>query len=89
MPRKQGKSLVASTIGVYMLGLDCEQGAEIYCGATTERQANEVFKPAKRMVQLTEALREDIGIFPYASALTIDSDGSTFQRIVGTPGDGQ
>jgi len=89
MPRKQGKSLVASTIGVYMLGLDGEQGAEIYCGATTERQANEVFKPAKRMVQLTEALREDIGIFPYASALTIDSDGSTFQRIVGTPGDGQ
>lgn len=89
MPRKQGKSLVAAGIGVYMLGLDGENGAEVYCGATTERQANEVFKPAKRMVQLTDSLRDDIGIYPYASALTIDSDGSTFQRIVGTPGDGQ
>lgn len=89
MPRKQGKSLVAAGIGVYMLGFDGENGAEVYCGATTERQASEVFKPARRMVQLTEALREDIGIYPYASALTIDSDSSTFQRIVGTPGDGQ
>ena len=89
LPRKQGKSIVAAGIGLYMLGFDGENGAEVYCGATTEKQAKEVFTPAQRMVKLTSDLVEEVGIQPFANALSIDSDGSTFQRIVGDPGDGQ
>src|SRR5574343_46727 len=51
VPRKNGKSILAAAIGVYMLTADNEFGAEVYCGATTEKQAWEVFRPAKWMIE--------------------------------------
>ena len=36
---------------------DGEPGAEIYCGATTKKQAEEVFKPARQMMMRNKALR--------------------------------
>ncbi|PNQ53671.1 terminase, partial [Vibrio agarivorans] len=46
VPRKNGKSVLAAAIGLYMMSEDEEPGAEIYCGATSEKQAWEVFRPA-------------------------------------------
>jgi len=88
IPRKNGKSLLAALIGIYMLVLDGEHGAEIYSGATTERQAFEVFRPAKLICERTFDLCEEFGINTRAKQLICQHDGSKFEPMVGNPGDG-
>jgi len=88
VPRKQGKSILAAAVGLYMLGFDGETGAEVYCGATSEKQAWEVFKPARMMVKKTPELEENLSIEPLARSLVIAQDGSKFEPIIGDPGDG-
>lgn len=88
IPRKNGKSLLAAGIGLYMLLADGEFGAEVYSGATTEKQAWEVFKPAKLMLERNEALRERLGASVWAKALVVEKNGSKFEPIIGNPGDG-
>lgn len=89
VPRKNGKSAIAAGVGLYMLCADGEFGAEVYSGATNERQAWEVLKPAKLMAERTPALLKRYGIEPLAKSLVILSEGSKFETIVGDPGDGQ
>lgn len=88
IPRKNGKSLLAAGIGLYMLLADGEFGAEVYSGATTEKQAWEVFKPAKLMLDRSEKLRERLGAEVWSKALIKPADGSKFEPIIGDPGDG-
>lgn len=88
VPRKNGKSALAAAIGLYMLAADEEHGAEVYSGATSEKQAWEVFRPARLMAQRNEALREHYGIEVNASNIHILADGSRFEPVVGKPGDG-
>ena len=87
-PRKNAKSTWASGIGLYMLGADGEHGAEVYAGATNEKQAWEVFGPARLMAQKTPALQSALGIDVNASNLHILANGSKFEPMVGKPGDG-
>ena len=89
VPRKNGKSAEAATTGIYMLSMDHEYGAEVYSGATTEKQAWEVFRPAKLMIQKTPALMDAKGIEVNASNINIQESGSRFEPIIGNPGDGQ
>lgn len=89
VPRKNGKSVLAAGVGLYMLVLDGEFGAEVYCGATTERQAWEVFKPARQMVRRTPELIEAFGIQVAAKNLSVVDDESKFEPLIGDPGDGQ
>ena len=86
--RKNGKSIIAGAIGLFMLALDHEYGSEVYCGATTEKQANEVFTPAKRMMARSPELAKFLGVETYASSITIPEDNSTFQKVIGNPPDG-
>lgn len=88
VPRKSGKSLIAAAVGIYMLAFDRETGAEVYCGATSEKQAWEVFKPARMMILKTPELEQEIGIEPLARSLVISDDGAKFEPIIGDPGDG-
>ena len=88
VPRKNGKSLLAAAVGLYMFAADGEYGAEVYSGATTEKQAWEVFRPARLMAQKQDALREHFNIAVNAKALSISDDGSRFEPIIGDPGDG-
>lgn len=88
IPRKNGKSIIAAAIGLYMFCMDDEHGAEVYSGATTEKQAWEVFRPAKLMAEQTEDLREWAGIEVWAKSMTVESDGSRFEPVIGKPGDG-
>lgn len=89
VPRKNGKSAIAAGIGLYMLCADGEFGAEVYSGATNEKQAWEVFRPAKLMAERTPALLKRFGIDVTAKAIAKLADGSKFETIVGDPGDGQ
>lgn len=88
IPRKNGKSVIAAVIGNYMFCADGEYGAEVYCGATTEKQAWEVFRPAKLMLEKTPALTKAAGIEIMAKNISIPSDGSRFEPLIGNPGDG-
>ncbi|OOS03259.1 Phage terminase-like protein, large subunit, contains N-terminal HTH domain [Moraxella cuniculi DSM 21768] len=86
--RKNGKSAIAAGVGNYMFCADGEFGAEVYSGATTEKQAWEVFRPAKIMVERTLQLKDYFGIEVNASNMARPADGSRFEPIIGKPGDG-
>jgi phage terminase large subunit-like protein len=88
VPRKNGKSMFVGGLGLGHLVLDNEYGAEIYCGATTEKQAWEVFRPAKQMCERTPELVEWAGIEINAKVLNILRNGSRFEPVIGNPGDG-
>lgn len=88
IPRKNAKSTWAAAGGVYMLCADGEYGAEVYSGATTEKQAWEVFRPAWRMVRRTPELESIFGVQWAAKSLYIEEDGSRFEPLIGDPGDG-
>lgn len=92
-PRKNGKSFDAATAGLYMLAADGESGAEIYSGASTEKQALEVFRPAWLMAHKSEDFREHYGISlsgtpKNPTSIYQLSDMSRFEPVVGNPGDG-
>lgn len=86
--RKNGKSFLAAAIGLFMLLADGEHGAEVYSGATTEKQAYEVFRPAKQMLRRFKELRELAGADIMAHSISVPADGSRFEALVGDPGDG-
>jgi phage terminase large subunit-like protein len=86
--RKNAKSMLAAAIGLFMLAVGGEAGAEVYSGATTETQALEIFKPAKLMIQKTPALVSHYGVEAFASNISIADDGGKFEPIIGNPGDG-
>ncbi len=88
VPRKNGKSIIGGGLGNYMLVADNEYGAEVYSGATTEKQAWEVFRPAKLMVERTPDLKEYYGVEVNASNMYVAHDGSRFEPVIGKPGDG-
>lgn len=88
VPRKNGKSIVSAGVGLYMLCADGEHGAEIYSGARTEKQAWEVFRPAKLMAERRPDLLQHYGVEVNASNIHIIGNGSRFEPLIGKPGDG-
>ena len=58
--KKNGKSLLASGIGLYLQVADSEPGAEIYAVANTREQAKIIWTEAKRMVRKSPVLRKRI-----------------------------
>lgn len=88
VPRKNGKSAWAAAVGLYMLCADGEYGAEIYSGATSEKQAWEVFKPARLMANKRPQLCRHYGVTVNASNIHIMVNGSKFEPLIGNPGDG-
>jgi phage terminase large subunit-like protein len=58
--KKNGKSLIASLVGNYMLSADGEAGPEVYSVATKKDQAKKIWLPAKQMVLQSPILRKRI-----------------------------
>ena len=88
VPRKNGKSDWAARVGLYMLAADGEYGAEVYSGATTEKQAWEVFRPALLMAKATPTFLEHYGVQPFKQSIAISGTASRFEPLIGKPGDG-
>jgi len=93
IPRKNGKSAESATDGLFMGFVDGEPGAEVYAGATTEKQAMMVFEPAWSMVKLNPDLAEYFNLTLSGTPKNPTSiynieDMSKFEPIVGKPGDG-
>lgn len=92
-PRKNSKSTKLAARGLYMLSADGETGAEIYSGATTEKQALEVYRPAWQMMRKLPRLQQMTGVEMAGNAnnpgpMYIPRDMSRFETIIGKPGDG-
>lgn len=93
LPRKNGKSFIAAVIGLYMMSADGEHGAEVYSGATSEKQAMEVFRPAWAMVEKNKPLATAMelglsGTPRNPGTIYREVDGSRFEAVVHKPGDG-
>ena len=88
VPRKNAKSTATAGLGLYMFAADGEAGAEVYSGAGSEKQAWEVFGPARLMAKGTPELRDHFGIEVGAKNLHIMGNASKFEPIIGKPGDG-
>lgn len=88
LPRKNAKSTLAAAIGHVKFAADEEFGAEVYSGATSEKQAWEVFRPARLMAKSTPAFTSHYGIEVAAKGMIIPSTGSRYEPIIGKPGDG-
>lgn len=88
IPRKNGKSAISAGVALHCFACDNEFGAEVYSGATTEKQAWEVFRPARLMCKRTPMLTEAFGIEVNASNMNRPEDGARFEPLIGNPGDG-
>lgn len=77
--RKNGKSTIASGIGLYLQIADGEPGAEVYACATKKDQAKLVWLEAKRMVNKSPALRKRIK--PLVSEMVSNWNDSTFKPL--------
>jgi phage terminase large subunit-like protein len=88
IPRKNGKSILVACIGLYMLVADGEEGAEVYCGATTEQQAWEVFGPARMMALRSPGFADHWHVQIGAQHLGIVDSAARMAPIIGSPHDG-
>lgn len=58
--KKNGKSLIASAVGLYLMVGDGEAGSEVYAAATKKDQAKIIWNESKRMVKKSPALRRRV-----------------------------
>jgi phage terminase large subunit-like protein len=77
--RKNGKSTIASGIGLYLQVADGEPGAEVYAVATKKDQAKLVWLESKRMVKKSPALVKRIK--PLVSELVSEWNDSSFKPL--------
>lgn len=78
LPRKNGKSAVGSSVGLYGL-LMSGQGAEVYSCAADKEQARIVFGVARSMVENNAELSGLIKL--YRDALVVESTGSVYKVV--------
>lgn len=77
--KKNGKSLLSSAIGNYLLFADGEAGPEVYAVATKKDQAKIIWDEAKRMVNKSPALKKFIK--PYVSELACQINDGVFKPL--------
>jgi phage terminase large subunit-like protein len=78
VPRKNAKSTLTSGIGLYMLALDGEGGAECYSAATTREQAKIVWSDARQMALRSREFCRRAGVEVGAHAITVPETASKF-----------
>lgn len=81
VPRGNGKSSLSSPVGLYMLVLDGEAGAEVYSAATTRDQARIVFRDAQAMARKMEPFRKRFGVDVTAQAIVQMKSSSSFKAL--------
>jgi phage terminase large subunit-like protein len=79
IPRKNGKSLEAAIVALYVSFFDGEPGAEGYCLATKRDQAKIVFNDCKRLVLASAELRSRITVL--VANLHRDSSASKLEPL--------
>ncbi|OKH70807.1 terminase [Mycobacterium sp. SWH-M1] len=86
LPRKNGKTTLASGTGIYLTGADKEPGAQVICAATTRDQARFAFDPMKDVVRGSPALGKHFGA--YQGKIIHKPSNSVFEPVANV-GDAQ
>lgn len=81
VPRGNGKSAISSPIGLFMLAMDGEGGAEVYSAATTRDQARIVFGVAQAMVRGMEQFRHRFSVQASSHSINQESTASWFRAL--------
>lgn len=81
VPRGNGKSSLSSPLGLYMLALDGEAGAEVYSAATTRDQARIVFRDAQAMARRMPKFCDRFGVSVPAQAIVQERTASSFKAL--------
>lgn len=81
IPRKNAKSTIAAAIGLYLLVMDGEPGAEVFSAATTRDQAKIVWDIAKTMAQRTKPFCDRYGVSPLAHSIAIEDKAAFFKPL--------
>jgi len=84
-PKKQGKSALASGIGLYGLVVDEEPGAEVYSFGADRDQAGVVHREAINMVEWSPALAQVLKINRTTGAIVYKGTKSYYKQCSGTP----
>lgn len=77
--KKNGKSLLASIVGLYLLVADGEAGAEVYAVATKKDQSKIIWSESKRMVNKSPFLKKKIKTL--VSELSTEFNDGTFKPL--------
>jgi phage terminase large subunit-like protein len=78
LPRKNGKSLMMSALGVYSM-IAGEAGGEIYAVANDRQQARIIFNEAKQQIQNSPLLNSEAKV--YRDAIEMPRFGSVFRVL--------
>ncbi|MEW2383368.1 terminase TerL endonuclease subunit [Micromonospora sp. NPDC047707] len=81
MGRKNGKSEIAAAIQLLLFVGDDEEAAEVYNAAADTKQAEKVFGPALRMVQLSPVLSRRLKYYKNERRLVDERSGSIYEVI--------
>ena len=81
VPRKNAKSTIAAAVGIFMLCMDGEAGAECYSAATKRDQARIVFDDARSMVIKTPPLAKRYDLDAKAHTIIQPSTNSKFSPL--------
>lgn len=82
--KKNGKSLLASVVGLYMLTADGEPGPEVYSVATKRDQAKIIWGEAQKMSRKSRAISRRIK--PLVGELRSDFNDGTFKPLASDSG---
>jgi phage terminase large subunit-like protein len=81
LARKNGKTTLAAGIGLYMLTMDDEPGAEVYSAATKRDQAKLCWTEARNMVRATPSLARRILISDSRSNMAYAAANAKFEPM--------
>ena len=79
LPRKSGKTTLASGVGLYLLIADGEAGAEVFSAATTREQARLVWAQARDMVERHKALERNCKT--YQASIVVPRQTAAFKPV--------
>ena len=76
VPRKNGKSTIAAAVALCCFVADREGGPEVYCAATSRKQASIVFNEIKSMIRQNDHLSEFLEVLSKSIAFMDKSVGT-------------
>jgi len=83
-PKKQGKSTLTSSLALYFLLADGEEGAEVYSVASAADQAKIVFQQAREMAEASPRILHHVKV--YKDAIWVPATNSIY-RVLGGDAD--
>jgi phage terminase large subunit-like protein len=81
VPRKNGKTTLMAGLGLYLMIMDGEEGAEVYAAATKRDQAKLSWSEAVRMRNASPALKELTQHWKSSDTISMEETYSKFQPL--------